>query len=558
MNRPGAGGLRFGMFAVCVIRDSEPELNKGKAKSLYDLLVTYADCQGRDTGQGYPYREALAGFLDCSPQTIDRATKYLEQEIGLITVVRRKVADKPDENDANLYLIHDAWLIHCMPAPADTPPQLVARYGHTVPGFDVEAWMAEYAPDFDLAGWTTAHAARKNVQQEEQQERRRKDRARKRKATTKKRGGVTGDVTPSADQSVEGDVTGDGTCHVTHDVSGGVTGDALSTAVPPEPVSGQTSVADAEGQSAGGYARAGAPDSAPSERDLEDGGSAASGTDIPTQRTTSPRPKAVKTRPRGEVTGFDVVRAAIPQSVAGPGTRLYSGLHRAINELLTGDEATGVPRRSPDQVIARINRRWYGQNAEERSASGYTGEDRIRSRSSWLAEAIRRQDCPDLSCEDGQIIGTESSCRTCRERREEAHRVRQAATEAAARWQAETEASRAAAAATERWEAKRADEERRLRADLRREGVYGAKLDHQVAKHMARWREGNPQTAESSAQEHSTAEDTGALSGYSPPNDEYLAWRKSQTATLPAAIARARADKAARRDTPNDSGANDR
>ncbi|PWI16053.1 hypothetical protein DI272_19170 [Streptomyces sp. Act143] len=546
------------MFAVCVIRDSEPELNKGKAKSLYDLLVTYADCQGRDTGQGYPYREALAGYLDCSPQTIDRAAKYLEQEIGLITVVRRKVAGKSDENDANLYLVHDAWLIHGMPAPADTPPQLVARYGHTVPGFDVEAWMAENAPDFDLTGWTAAHEARMNAQQEEHQERRRKDRARKRRSETKKKGGVTGDVTPMADQSEGGDVTGDGTCHVTHDVPGDVTDDALSTVVALEPVSGKTSVADAEGQGAGGFARAGAPESAPEERELEGGGSAASGTDIPTQRTASPRPKLVKTRPRGEVPGFEAVRAAIPSSVAAPGTRLYSGLHRAINELLTGDEAAGVPRRSPDQVIARINRRWYGQNAEERSAAGYTGDDRIRSRSSWLAEAIRRQDCPDPSCEDGEIIGAEMPCRACRERREEERRVRQTAAEAAARWEAETDASRAAAAAADRREAERAEEESRIRADLSRGGVYGAKLEHQVAKHMARWRERSSQAAQQPAQKQSAAEPVLPASGYGSPSDEYRAWRDSQTATLPAAIARARADKAARRDTPHDTGVNER
>lgn len=551
VNRPGAGGLRYGMFAVCVVRDSEPELNKGKAKPLYDLLVTYADCQGRGTDLGYPYREALAGFLDCSPQTVDRATKYLEHEMGLITVERRKVEGKADENDANLYKIHDAWLIHAFPPPADTPPQLVARYGHTVGGFDVEAWMQENAPDFDLTGWTAAHTARKNAQQEEQQERRRAARSRKR-AAVKKKGGVTHDVTPMAEANEGGDVTGDATRHVTGDVTGHVTGDALSTTVPLEPLSGQTSVADAVGNGAGGFARAGSSESAPGESSTEQGGSAASATEIPEQRTTSPRPQTVKTSPRGEAPGFDTVRAAIPASVAAPGTRLYVGLHRALNDLLTGNEGAGIPRRTPDQVIARINRCWYGQNAEERAAAGYTGEDRIRNRSSWLAAAILAQDCPDPSCEDGWIIGTEDRCRACRARFEEEQEARRAVAEAAARLEAETQTSREAAEAVDRWEADRAEEERRIRTDLGQDGMYGAKLDHQVSKHMAAWRERHPKPGTAPArplpaQQQDTPE-APAGETYGFPSDEYRAWREARTRTLPAAVARARADKAARQE----------
>ena len=91
------------MFAVCVIRDSDPGLNKGKAKALYSLLVAYSDVTTRNTEQGYPYRSALADALDCTKDTVDNATKYLEREIGLIRVVRPKVDGKPDENHANAY-----------------------------------------------------------------------------------------------------------------------------------------------------------------------------------------------------------------------------------------------------------------------------------------------------------------------------------------------------------------------------------------------------------------------------------------------------------------------
>ncbi|MGW8768369.1 hypothetical protein ACWGN5_38490 [Streptomyces sp. NPDC055815] len=194
VSRPGSSGLRFGMFAVCVTRDSDPGLNSGKAKPLYDLLVSYADVSSRDTGQGYPYREALASCLDCSKQTVDRAADYLEKQIGLVTVHRRKVEGKPDENDANLYELHDAWLIHGMTPPEGTPPQLVARYGHTVPGLDVDAWVGEHAPDFDLGAWRTAYEAELQAQEAKREEQRRKERARRKKA--KKGGGVIHDATP--------------------------------------------------------------------------------------------------------------------------------------------------------------------------------------------------------------------------------------------------------------------------------------------------------------------------------------------------------------------------
>ncbi|MFF0561520.1 hypothetical protein [Streptomyces sp. NPDC004266] len=225
VSRPGSSGLRFGMFAVCVSRDSDPGLNSGKAKPLYDLLVSYADVSSRNTGQGYPYREALASCLDCSKQTVDRAADYLEKEIGLVTVHRRKVEGKPEENDANLYELHDAWLIHGMTPPPGTPPQLVARYGHTVPGLDVAAWVAEHAPAFDLPAWQTAYEATLRAQETKREEQRRKERARRKKA--KKGGGVTHDATPQDGQTGGGGVMGDATGGVTHDATGGVMGDAL-------------------------------------------------------------------------------------------------------------------------------------------------------------------------------------------------------------------------------------------------------------------------------------------------------------------------------------------
>lgn len=126
------------MFATCVIRDGAPDI-AGKPKELYTVLVTFSDVQGRDTEKGYPYRTALAAALGCSTKTVDRATAALE-EIGLVTTHRRKLPGSR-ENDANRYELHDGWLIHGVEPSPDVPRQLVARYGHVVPGFDVAAFL---------------------------------------------------------------------------------------------------------------------------------------------------------------------------------------------------------------------------------------------------------------------------------------------------------------------------------------------------------------------------------------------------------------------------------
>ncbi|RWZ73352.1 hypothetical protein EQK42_24790 [Streptomyces albidoflavus] len=272
-------------------------------------------------------------------------------------------------------------------------------------------------------------------------------------------------------------------------------------------------MADAVGKSAGGFASAGASDGAAGESGEAGSGSAASGTTLPTQRKTSPRPATTKTQPRKESPGFEMVRAAIPPAVAAPGTRLYPGLHRAINDLLDG--APGIPRRTPEQVIARINRRWYGEHAEARAAVDYRGCDRctassctaprkgpenpegcdrIRNRNAWLAAAVIAQDCPNPACEDGQIIGG-GDCRACQERAVERREIARVAAETTARWEAESEARKAAQGAVDAWTQQEAAEEARYRQVLGEAGVWGVRLDHQVGQHMAGWRERNPRPA---------------------------------------------------------------
>ncbi|WP_284576672.1 hypothetical protein [Streptomyces sp. 2P-4] len=266
--------------------------------------------------------------------------------------------------------------------------------------------------------------------------------------------------------------------------------------------------ADAVGQPASGFASAGSRSGAAKASQQDEGGSAASA-------KTSPRPKTFKTRPRQTSPGFDLVRAAIPAEVARPGTRLYPGLHRAIEDLLTGNQAAGIPRRTPEQVLARLNRRWYGEKADARSAPGYRGCerctssgcqaprrshdnpdgcDRIRNRSSWLAAALLAQDCADPGCEDGQIIDG-GACPLCAERAAEQRAITAAAEKAAARWKTDIAASQDAAAArsvVDAWTAREKQEDHRFRSQLAAAGMYGSLLDHRVEQHMAGWRDRNP------------------------------------------------------------------
>ncbi|MFE3378800.1 hypothetical protein [Streptomyces anulatus] len=273
-------------------------------------------------------------------------------------------------------------------------------------------------------------------------------------------------------------------------------------------------VADAVGKGAGGFARATATDSPGDESGQADGGCAASEETATPKPKKSPRPRTTKTRPRSSTPAFEAVRAAIPSDVARPGTALYPGLHRAINDLLTGNPAAGIPARTVEQVIARVNRRWFGENADARSAGDYRGCDRctasgcdavrrcpdapegcdrIKNRNAWLAAAILAQDCPRPSCEDGQLLNGGASCPDCRERREEQHQAERAAAEAAARMQAHMDDQAAAAAVVDTtWKDAEAAEEHRVRSKLAEAGAYGVKLDHHVHQHMTAWRDRNP------------------------------------------------------------------
>uniref|UniRef100_UPI002F90DDE1 hypothetical protein n=1 Tax=Streptomyces sp. NBC_00998 TaxID=2903712 RepID=UPI002F90DDE1 len=273
------------------------------------------------------------------------------------------------------------------------------------------------------------------------------------------------------------------------------------------------------------------------------------------------------------------MRAAIPEAVARPGTALYSGLLRAITDLLTGNERAGIPRRTASQLIARINRRWYGEGADFRAGADYRGCDRcttsgcnaarrspdnlegcdrIINPNSWLAAALLMQDCLDPGCEDGQIIGG-GDCRACQQRASERRDIALAALAAEERMRAETEAREAVRAAVTTWDDTAAAEEHRIRMILGRAGRHGALLEHEVQQHMTGWRERNPQPTGPTALHHAALQDVTAAEDEpdypepaedqaeeyeeweqlaTGPTAEYRAWREQQAQAKLAAIGR--------------------
>lgn len=98
------GGLPFGQVVSQWVCDPRYTAN---LRTLYAILVTYADVGVRDTGRGKPYRRELAAQLGVSEKTLDRT--LLEGECaGLFRIERRTNPDNANLNDANIYQLNDA------------------------------------------------------------------------------------------------------------------------------------------------------------------------------------------------------------------------------------------------------------------------------------------------------------------------------------------------------------------------------------------------------------------------------------------------------------------
>jgi hypothetical protein len=389
------------MFAVCVTRDSDPGLNKGKAKNLYHLLITYSDVSSRNTAQGYPYRSALADALDCTKDTVDNATKYLEQEIGLIRVVRRKVEGQPDQNDANEYQVFDQWLIQgCEPTP-DTPPQLVARYGPTVPGFDVDSWIAAHAPSFNLAGWRAAYEEKLRAQEAKRAEQRRKEALRRK---PKKRGGS------GTDSATRGG---------TESATGGGMSAALSRAGSPEPSSPDDEAPS--GRSPGGVRSTFTSGSSQLE---DESGSAAAGKEG-SSSDEEDAPLPAQRKPAGPDLSREQMAAVRAVEALLPPALLKKLPYRQLPKCNRPAVLQALESRTVEQLRERIARRWVAYGYEPALYDG-TLTQPVGAALELIAPP---RYCPDWSCEDGMMIDTGAECRACLERRASRRAARAAGLE---------------------------------------------------------------------------------------------------------------------------------
>lgn len=101
------GNLPFGMVAALWMCDPRYSTN---ARTLYAILVTYADTQGRGTEKGKPYRRELAAQMGTSVSTVDRTLAEMEVA-GMVTIQERRDPGNPANNEANVYHLHDAPLM---------------------------------------------------------------------------------------------------------------------------------------------------------------------------------------------------------------------------------------------------------------------------------------------------------------------------------------------------------------------------------------------------------------------------------------------------------------
>ncbi|MFC7261544.1 hypothetical protein [Streptomyces lutosisoli] len=98
------GGLPFGQVVSQWVCDPRYTTN---LRTLYTVLVTYADVGARDTGRGKPYRRELAAQMGFSEKTLDRT--LLEGECaGLFRIERRTDPNNASLNDASVYHLRDA------------------------------------------------------------------------------------------------------------------------------------------------------------------------------------------------------------------------------------------------------------------------------------------------------------------------------------------------------------------------------------------------------------------------------------------------------------------
>ncbi|MFJ6709299.1 MULTISPECIES: hypothetical protein [unclassified Streptomyces] len=135
------------------------------------------------------------------------------------------------------------------------------------------------------------------------------------------------------------------------------------------------------------------------------------------RKGTAPKKPTTKKREPGrrlsqqEAAAVKQVEAAFPQELQLPSYR-PPVLRDAILEALSA--------RPPEVLVDRVKRRWWKHGYEEAVMPGGKG---IGSAIGVAVALVRPStDCPDPMCEDGVVLDTGVSCRTCEQRREDRKR----------------------------------------------------------------------------------------------------------------------------------------
>ena len=356
------GGLPFVQLVSPWMCDDRCSTN---LRTLYGILATYADVDSRDTEKGRPWRQALAEQLGCSEKTLDR-TVFEGECAGWWWVEKRTDPNNPKLNDANIYHLRDREFWAGTWVDPLKPGQKAA---------DVAKALIESRAAEKRAAGILPKGGRKKA--------------------PAKGGGVMGDATPGPVDNPGGGVTGD--------ARGGVMGDGrVASPVTPNIQSPIKTTTD---------------ETAPFGRDsVPDARRASTGSSVRAPRGGSAA--ASKTKPATNQRTAEAIRtvvAALPDELRTLETRPLPDRIPAkpLGDLIRDQLAN---HRTPEQLVARIKRRWVEHGWAEKCHSTMDGES-LRSGVAIAVELVKAGECPDLGCEDGTILDTRGECRTCEKRR---------------------------------------------------------------------------------------------------------------------------------------------
>jgi len=366
------GNLPFGMVSALWMCDPRYSTN---ARTLYAILVTYADTQGRDTRKGKPYRKELAAQMGVSVSTVDRT--LVEMEVaGIVTIESRVDPANPANNEANVYHLHDAPLM----------------------------WQGNGTWKDPLPlGVKAVEAAKQLI------ERRRSE---KREAGVERRGGVqkgvsTKAVKASRDAAPEGEASeGGGSTGAAR----GSSTDAARVAAPVLPnIKSPLQTPSPEPSSLDGRR----PSTGSSVRARESGSAASNKDRSPSASKTS---KAKHTRAQLDL--VRQVRAFYPEELAAELPELPV-ISQAILDALAGD-VPGADR-TAQQLGARIRHRWLHHGWLSKHWDPSKSIDNPAGVAVALVKPLKAGDrygCANPRCENGFDVDDGAVCTVCPERLE--------------------------------------------------------------------------------------------------------------------------------------------